>query len=1108
MNNRYVFFMVTVLLFTTANFAQAQHKGISFQAVLKDPDGLYPTATGLTLTLQILDPVTNCVLREEEHSGVNISNGYVNLVIGGNSASLPAVKNPNPILSLEQVLNNSQPILGFGCVYNPQAQHPRKLRLIGVIPRVSGGVENVQADFSMRSVAYAIQAENLNGKKGSDFLNINDAKSLNQANAESIFERFTKLDALLNNSNSSGTALGVNISGNAATATNVSGIVAVANGGTGASGAAGARTNLGLGSLATMTPTGTADNSTYLRGDGVWATVVGGGGGAVDSVAGKTGAVTLVGADISDFSTATDARITAQKGVVSGVASLNGSGKVPSSQINLIASDIPNLDASKITSGSIADSLIATMSIDKLVNGAAKYFNYKPNNVACSDNEVLKYDSALNTGAGGWKCASDTGAGAETDPSVAAFAKNAPAAGLVVNGSNQLEVDTGTTLNKIVKLDGSARLPPVDGSLLINLPTGANFTGSLAGDVTGTQGATVVEKIRGFSVTTPIAGDDQKFLKYVHGAGWQAHVVKLSELKNATGLSSAFNVGSCTAAQTLGWSSITDQFACQDINAVPAANVTGLSTVATSGLFSDLLSKPTTLSGFGITDAVVNGGGTVSVTSGLAASRPAFGTAGRIYISTDTKKIERDTGAGWDLLSDGGSASSYTAGAGLDLVGSEFTIETSGVTDAMLANQYASLVGRSGGQSLSGGTAATQNLTLDSTTNVAKGFVLLNPTGGNVGVGTTNPGAKLDVAGQIKITGGAPGVGKILTSDADGLATWEDAAASGGSVTSVDMTVPSYMNVSGAPLTSAGTLDLSFKSQVAKTIFAAPNGADGIPGFRLLGITDIRAVSGGSPAFFNTSGSCAAGSALTYVSATDQVSCQAYSLAANAVATSNITDGSVTSVKMNTTGVISGTYGSASQIPSFTVDAQGRMSAASNIALAVDWSAVASKPTTLAGYGITNAVNKAGDTMTGVLNLPSNGLVVGTSQLVVTGTKVAMGTATASAAKLTVNGSVGTTSNVVASGNTVNLALSNIHHLSSVGTDVIALSNLVNGGTYTLVIADTESRTYNFSGCVKTFFSPASAPTETGKHTIYGLTTITVGGSWHCYVTWASGFSE
>ncbi len=55
--------------------------------------------------------------------------------------------------------------------------------------------------------------------------------------------------------------------------------------------------------------------------------------------------------------------------------------------------------------------------------------------------------------------------------------------------------------------------------------------------------------------------------------------------------------------------------------------------------------------------SILNQKGTPMFNSDTFANRPAFGIVGRIFISTDTAAIYRDTGTAWDLIADGGSAS-------------------------------------------------------------------------------------------------------------------------------------------------------------------------------------------------------------------------------------------------------------------------------------------------------------------------------------------------------------------------------------------------------------------------------------------------------------------
>lgn len=82
------------------------------------------------------------------------------------------------------------------------------------------------------------------------------------------------------------------------------------------------------------------------------------------------------------------------------------------------------------------------------------------------------------------------------------------------------------------------------------------------------------------------------------------------------------------------------------------------------------------------------------------------------------------------------------------------------------------------GAGLPAGTAPGQTLYYDGSAwqlNTA-----LYNSGTNIGIGTASaPTAKLEVNGSVKITDGSQGAGKVLTSDADGLASWQTISASG-----------------------------------------------------------------------------------------------------------------------------------------------------------------------------------------------------------------------------------------------------------------------------------------------------------------------------------------
>jgi hypothetical protein len=77
---------------------------------------------------------------------------------------------------------------------------------------------------------------------------------------------------------------------------------------------------------------------------------------------------------------------------------------------------------------------------------------------------------------------------------------------------------------------------------------------------------------------------------------------------------------------------------------------------------------------------------------------------------------------------------------------------------------------------------------------------------GNVGIGTLMPTSKLDIIGKVKITDGTQGTGKVLVSDANGQASWQNASILQ-TVTKDSTSASNGLTLSGKEIELGGTLN-------------------------------------------------------------------------------------------------------------------------------------------------------------------------------------------------------------------------------------------------------------------------------------------------------------
>lgn len=263
---------ILVFLSLFLGFQSLAQDRLTYEGFVEDQFGV-PLNGFQSLTFKIRSSGSESCVFYTETKSLNVDNGFFKAVLNDGSGSVNFGSNLTQFSEIfipaTRVFNSVDCVTGT----TTPANTGRTLEVI--IGAESLGV------IELTSAPYALQSRMIGASTEQSLLRTTPGQTAPVLSAANL----SVLTSLFNGT------LTVN---EAVTCQNVSGVIPIANGGTGANSEAVARTNLGLGPLATLSLPG--DSAQILRGDGTWG-VPSGGGGGVASVAGTSQEIVVNNAD-------------------------------------------------------------------------------------------------------------------------------------------------------------------------------------------------------------------------------------------------------------------------------------------------------------------------------------------------------------------------------------------------------------------------------------------------------------------------------------------------------------------------------------------------------------------------------------------------------------------------------------------------------------------------------------------------------------------------------------------------------------------------------------------------------------------------------------------